>query len=355
MTHSEKFQQLTVIYPEIFIDEISFSQKLGNKRPTTVNNWMKGTSPNTTGRAKICQIFGLKADIWIESFNSIKSFKRRVESGEFKIIVKDKKVYHKIENIIFKKETIMNEEENPSSMFEKAKRLKNEQKIDEALDMLREIEENPSSYKYTYHNQIEHLKAILLSHESIQEWDRAIDILKRLYSGSKYHLEEPEIITLIASNYKRKALREEGIDRDLLVNALTLYKEAYNLKENQAKYYDAINYAYLYTIIDAIEKEYANPKEIEELYEELKKVWRVDDQNWWEVSSEAEFLMLLGQVDLAISKINDYLDFNLEYLTPFEIETTMRQIKLYIEFSDNNRAKIFYNHLEESWKSLSSL
>jgi len=68
-----------------------------------------------------------------------------------------------------------------------------------------------------------------------------------------------------------------------LVASATLYKEAYNLKKRNEKYYDAINLAYLYNIIDAIEVEYANTQDIEELYSELSKIWKVDDSKWWEV------------------------------------------------------------------------
>ena len=71
------------------------------------------------------------------------------------------------------------------------------------------------------------------------------------------------------------------------------------------KYYDAINLAYLYNITDSIETEYANEKEeITEIYQKLSKIWRIDDNSWWEISSDAEFLMLLGQYKLPHSISN---------------------------------------------------
>lgn len=380
MTHAEKFIQLTLILPNIYIDRENFAKRLNHKRPTSVDNWLSANNPNSTNRAKIAEIFGLKADIWIEKFSSNQEFKRRVESGEFNIITKEMTIQSKIENIIIDSSTDITKEErnmlqknnleedidlnsklegkSAPFIFEFAKKLKSENRAKEALEVLEILEKEPSSFKYSYYNQIEHLKAILLSHESIQEWQKAIDILKRLYSSAKYHLEEPEIITLIASNYKRKALHsqngeflaKESVDLDLISQSLALYKEAYNLKDSQAKYYDAINYAYLYRIATAIEEDLENSVEISNLYNDLSKVWRVDTHNWWEMSSKAEFLMLLGKVDEAIFDIENFLE--MEKIEKFELNATLRQLKLYIHFTADKDAIKFYESLKIAYDNI---
>jgi len=60
---------------------------------------------------------------------------------------------------------------------------------------------------------------------------------------------------------------------EFITSALCLYEDAYNLKSDNSKYYDAINMAYLYKIVDAIEVEYANRVDIETLYRDLNRVW----------------------------------------------------------------------------------
>ncbi len=361
MTNSEKFQELTLIYPNIFVDADHFANRLGNKRATSVYNWLNSSNPNGKNRAKIAEIFNLKVDIWMEEFFSKKSFHTRIKSGEFNVISKvdrskeniDRYIYHNKEEEKVEMLDSCNDMENPLSLFECAKRLKSEDRAKEALELIKKIEDGNWDYKYNNHNKIEHLKAILLSHKTIEDWDGALDILKTLYSSSKYHLEKPEIVTLIASNYKRKALssrRLEEIDIDLLVQAYSIYKEAYKLKDSQERYYDAINFAYIHNIIDVIEPKYADKREIDELYRELKSVWRIDKSSWWEVSSDCEFLMLLGNVNLAISNINYFFDFNT--VTRFDIETTIRQLKLYIDFTKDKSAIMLYDHLKESMNYL---
>jgi len=370
MTYTERFIQITEVYPTIFINEKEFSSKLGYQSSSTVNSWMNGTTKNiqAKNRSKICEIFGLQPNIW----------KRDVVTGAFvtknikdlEIITKEV-LYEKLDSILLyknSKEQGMLEDkcidkESPESLFLEAVTLKKENKIEEGLKLLEDIYQHPSNYKYTHYNEIEHFKAILLSHDTIKEWDEAINILKRLYSSAKYHLVEPEIITLIASNYKRKALYREDntflekdkVDMDLIVNAITVYKEAYNIKDSQAKYYDAINFAYLHNIVDAIEVEYADPITITQLYTDLttgKEKWRLDDENWWEVISNAEFLMLLGRVDEANQKINYFFDFNLDKVTQFDINVILRQLELYIHFTRDENAIAFRKNLSESWNAL---
>lgn len=236
-------------------------------------------------------------------------------------------------------------------MFTLAKRLTSKNQVKEALKIFEWIESQDDSFKYTHKNKLQHQKAILLSHDTIKDWDGAIDILRSLYHASHYHLEEPEILTLLASNHKRKALdsakSRDEVDMNLLTSALCLYEDSYNLKPDNKKYYDAINLAYLYNIVDAIEMEHADKSEIEMLYQNLLKVWNINTSNWWEVCSNAEFLMLLGQVDLAIEKIDEFLTTSQDtVINPFPL---FRQLRLYIRFTDDEGAKRFLGELMKRW------
>jgi transcriptional regulator with XRE-family HTH domain len=380
MNHSLRFEQITLEYPKVFINQKDFSKRLGYSSSSTVNNWLNGKSTkiNAKNRAKICAIFGLSDAIWTDDFNTKRYFRSCIKN--YKLITEKKNnnidslifdplvnmtaqeqkiLEEKLDEKILSIETITNK--TPSFLFAFAKKLKRDNKITKSLEVIDILQNSSSSYKYTHYNQIEHFKAILLSHNKIKKYDQAIDILKRLYSSAKYHLEEPEIITLIASNYKRKSLGDiydrdliskDKVDLDLLVASATLYKEAYNLKKRNEKYYDAINLAYLYNIIDAIEVEYANTQDIEELYSELSKIWKVDNSKWWEVISNAEFLMLLGKTDIAILKVNEFLEFE-EITSTFDMTTTLRQLKLYIHFTQDRNAIKFYDYLKTSWEILS--
>ena len=375
MTYTERFIQITEVYPEIFISEKEFSKKLGYSSSSTVNNWMNGStkSINSKNRSNICEIFGLSADVWKRDNATERFVTYNIRDLE---IITEELSDTKIKDLIFNELSDISKEKNmlgkesmdkdsPEYLFEYAKALKEDKKIEEALKTLEHIYEHPSNYKYTHHNELEHFKAILLSHDHIKDWDGAIDILKRLYSSTHYHLENKEIITLIASNYKRKALYDkennlltkDKVDMDLIVNSITLYKEAYNIKDSQAKYYDAINFAYLHNITDAIEVEYADPITITKLYEDLttgKERWRIDDENWWEITSNAEFLMLLGRVTEANRNINDFLDFHFDKVSEFDIDATLRQLDLYIHFTEDHNAIKFRNNLTESWKALTN-
>ena len=375
MTYAERFIQITEIYPEIFISEKEFSKKLGYSSSSTVNNWMNGStkSINSKNRSNICEIFGLSADVWKRDEATERFVTHNIKDLE--IITKELSD-SKIKGVIFtfisettKEDSMLEKEKmdknSPEYLFENAKKLKKNKKIVKSLEVLELIYEHPSNYKYTHYNELEHFKAVLLSHDHIKNWDGAINILKRLYSSAKYHQEEPEIITLIASNYKRKALYNEDnfllsndkVNMDLIVNAITLYKEAYNIKDSQAKYYDAINFAYLHNITDAIEVEYADPIIITKLYEDLttgKEKWRLDDENWWEVTSNAEFLMLLGRVTEANRNINDFLDFHFDKVTEFDIDATLRQLDLYIHFTKDPNAIEFRKNLNENWRALTN-
>jgi len=425
ISDSVKFKIISQAYHDKFVNATHFSKLIGVGR-STVYNWLKssykietlgrdeiimqeGASINTKSKIKICNIFGLLDKIWSDRFYSSSEFRDMLD--KYKKIENKKKVIRE-NNILtgvkkeiddnFKVNNLSKEEINllldnrlknktASFKFNFAKLLTNKNRVIEALKVLEWIESDNSSFKYIYENQIKHLKAILLSHSKIGDWDGAIDILRSLYHSASYHLVEPEIITLLASNYKRKALdgvnSKDEINLEFITSALCLYEDAYNLKPDNSKYYDAINMAYLYKIVDAIEVEYANRVDIETLYRDLNRVWKKGSDtmlgnsrrlkwsstskfltfrdynyqwnkfikkhlNWWETSTHAEFLILLGEVDIALSFIYDFVE-NYQ-IKPFEIDATIRQLNLYVKFTDDKNAKEFLDNLREIYDSIKS-
>jgi transcriptional regulator with XRE-family HTH domain len=382
LTDSEKFVIIMQKYSNEYSTQKSLAKEM-NISKQSISYWKKNNkkeySIHIRNRNKICSKFRLKDTIWIDSFYDGVNFSECLDEYkivEKKTVKKDNIIRDSILSIsqkvttqekqlldrVAKKRTISIVEHTIKDktmffLFELAKLLKGKNQIGDALKILDTIQNDSSSFKYIFQNQIQHLKAILLSHDTIQDWDGAIHILRMLYSASHYHLQEPEIITLTASNYKRKALYsindeekwrdKNSIDMSLLSSALILYREAFEAKENEIRYYDAINFAYLHNIIDSIQRGYIDSIEIKNLYTKLSKEWSIDESNWWEVSSNAEFLMLIGQVDLAISNINDFFD---NYpVNKFEIETTLRQLEMYISFTDDKNGKDFCGYLKESW------
>ncbi len=377
---SAKFQVIINVYQDIFENIESFSKRTKIGR-SSLYLWLKNEEINFNikSKTKICQFFELTDKVWSDLFYNKDEFEEVV--SDYKKVKKidlkkdiSKHIFVNLESIDAKDNRMRVEElnsqeieeilekrmeqESASFMFALAKRLKSENKIQEALMVISWIEEQESIFRYKYENQIRHLKAVLLSDEDIQDWDGAIHILRSLYYSQHYHLQEPEILTLLASNYKRKALQNaSSIDKTLLTSALCLYEESYELKPDENKYYDAINLAYLYNITDAIEVEYANKEEINELYRKLSLVWRIDRTNWWEVSTDAEFLMLLGKVEVAKSMIDAFMENHQAdpkgyELDEFSIKTLSRQLRLYIDLTNDSNAMVFLEHVMANWRHI---
>jgi hypothetical protein len=354
LSDTKKFTVMVKYFPSLFESEKIFATKIFVSH-SSVNHWinLKTKKIKATAKSEICNIFGLVYSVWEDSFACEENFEKELLS--YKKVQKKRNL---IERYIMKPI----ENQQPLFLFEQAKEYKEQKRIKEALGLIEQIERDGSSFKYKHHNEIAHLKAILLSDEVIQDWDGAIHILRNLYFSANYHLEEPEIVTLIASNYKRKALyhpktkiyREiEDVDMDLIASALILYHEAYEEKDSQAKYYDALNYAYLYNISESIESKEISHERIKTLYDGFSKQWRVDECNWWEVISQAEFSMLLGDTNRAISSTDYFLETHA--VTPSQIGATLRQLELYIHFTQDENAIQFYQYLKESWSHIKKI
>lgn len=339
--------------------------------PQTFSSWKqkKIDGIRITGRNKISQYFQLKMSIWTDLFYTLDDFSKRLntyrELKKYTYPLNEVTQEEEERLALFGKEKNIDlsdfllKKEGHSFMFKLAMLLKNNAQIEDALAVLEQIEESEHSFKYTYYNEIQHFKVDLLSHKSIYDWDKAIHILKVLESSGHYHEQEPEIITLLASNYKRKALSKtddkskwrnrKDIDMDLLSLAIIKYREASDLRKKE-KYYDAINFAYLHSIANSIQMQYKNPKEIQNIYKEILKGWRIDRSNWWEVATNSEFLMLTGRVELAKKLIESFL--NSYVIKKFEIESTLRQLEMYVHFTDSEDGKSFYAYISECWENL---
>jgi len=383
LSDSEKFVIILQKYADEYHTQKELSEKMGIPKQS-ISDWKNNSrSIRIKNRNSISKTFRLKDMIWIDRFDDAVNFEEKLDSYriEPKQSINQSSIFI-ANNIIFPSKTISLKEQNilkrisqkkeislddinfiemsSASLYEVAKLLKSKNQIIEAVEVLREINEKRGSFKYTHHHQIKHLQAILYSHETLQQWDNSIDILRLLYVEN-YHIQEPEIITLLASNYKRKALYSSSsqqwltpneVDKELLSSALLLYREAYEAKKEHIRYYDAINFAYLYNIANAIEIEQSSVMELKKLYSELKQEWSVDKSNWWEVSSDAEFLMLIGEVALAKHNITIFLE---DYVVDsFNIETTLRQLKLYLHFTQESNTQEFHDYLYESWSVINS-
>ena len=383
LSDSEKFTIILQKYCQEYTNQKDLAQEMGIPQQS-ISDWKKHSrSIRIKNRNAISKKFRLTDMVWLDTFDDAVNFEEQLEN--YKIIenLSKEKIVERVEsivsaNIIEPINEMTKEEEKLLELISKEKRielsnynlnemtsvslfklameLKKRNQIKESLETLKVIETNDGSFKYTFHHQIQHLKAILLSHDTFKNWNQSIDILRLLYVAH-YHIEEPEIITLLASNYKRKALcrcndtqkwqEREEIDMDLLSSATILYREAYEAKPEASKYYDAINFAYLYKISNSLEDKASTNVELKELYQELMSQWKVEKSDWWEVSSQAEFLMLLGDVDLAILKITEFLEEH--SVEKFNIETTLRQLELYLYYTNDTHAQTFYDYLYESW------
>lgn len=341
-----------------------------NNGTKAVHNWQntkksikRGRIQQESIRRKISDIFDLNYDVWMKSCNSVQDFEKIVDQykkptknndplddlviGDIDRmpVAEEDELYFLLQSLPIEVPGDI-ESFSPEFLFKLVEYLKINSQIDDALYVIDILLKSREPFKYKYKNTIMHHKAIFLSHDSIKNWDDAIDILLDLYSASRYHFHEPEIVTLLASNYKRKALyntqgdfnKPEDVNLDLLAKSLSLYYEAYELKENQEKYYDAVNIAYLTLILHNLEEETEDKKsfseikqEVSQLHHDLQKVWQIDENDWWQIASSIEFYLLQG----------NSLGVELEYdkapqPEPFEADATLRQLMLYMHFCPND-------------------
>ena len=59
-----------------------------------------------------------------------------------------------------------------------------------------------------------------------------------------------------------------------------------------------------------------------------------------------------GRIDIALSKVYDYLEFEYENNMQFNVDTTLRQLEMYIHFSADANAVEFYDKVKEALEAL---
>ena len=346
-----------------------------------ISNWLswKIDRINQTSRDTLNDVFNIAPWIWTETFhNGMREMIKRMPefidinpkediddlvyidelSGELhedeQKIIDDYKGKEKIDI-----NSINLSKYSPIFLHRLAKKLKSKQQIKDALKVIKHIFLLDSNYKYAYYSELELLEAVCYSHDSIKDWGKAINILRRLY-GIGYHHKNLEVATLLASNYKRKALtnkqkewcKTDEIDEKLLSYALNIYKKTMKMRKKSEKYYDAINLYYLIKIFTKINKDY-NDASTKETLEELDTIYhqtKFDITNWWETASKAEFLILQGLANEAIATFNYHME--LDKNEAFNMDTTIRQLALYVHFTDDSKAIKVLNYLNEVKKDI---
>lgn len=175
------------------------------------------------------------------------------------------------------------------------------------------------------------LKAKILSNKNQDK--EAILILKEIISENKSNV-EPEIYNLLAASIKRDSLNEFNLynDEQLLIEKLneakTIYYSVYNLTKD---YYPAINYIYLNFMLAHI-----NNQNLEIIIDEAKNIWSKSNHkinDWWSFISNVEYLTLIEQYKDAKHQLNmHFSELNKEYITDFNISSTLRQLNLYYKY-----------------------
>ena len=352
------FERFVCIYKKYINNELKKGEVVNYLRENfqvpraTASLWQKHNHiPDDTVRYKISEEFSLNIDIWEDNtWEDMVNFELHVP--DYRLIIRNEGKREELDGIVYEKDLDRYPKDHPQQIYEKAKRYKKQEKIEEALRLIEILLDHKSQYVYMRYNEILLLKAILLSHNKKKAFDEALGILHLLYSAMEYHLKDPEVLTLLGSNYKRKALydeqgcirKSETIPKKYLVKSLQNYEQALSIRTEE-RYYDAINIAYLRKILFVTTK-----KEIEDLV--LKEPnWIPDENNWWEMVTRAEFFMLSGDLANAKLYINIYLERN--SVLPHDIGATLRQIKLYLNaIPDDKIAKSFYSYLEKSREAI---
>lgn len=367
-------------YNQLFSDYTKEFDKQGISL-RTVQKWRSwNADKNLKGPSKdiLNSVFDLAPWIWTEDFSSMIEMTKRMP--EFIDVNPrediDSFVYldENIDELTIQERELINNlskmdtidltsielnKHSPSFLHQLALKLKSKKQMREVLSVIEHIFASTSNYKYAHYNELELLQAVCYSHDSIKDWDSAIEILRKLY-GIGYHHTNLEVSTLLASNYKRKALTDkngnwcniEDIDKKLLSYSLTLYQKTMKMRKKIEKYYDAINIFYLIKIFMKIDADYTK-ESVKEIIEEIEHVYHQSSFNinkWWEISTKAEFLMLKGEVEEAIAEFNAHLE--LEKNEAFNIDTTIRQIDMYVHFTNDAKAKKVLDYLNDVKKDI---
>jgi hypothetical protein len=367
ISDTQKFNVIYTKYNDKYINQKTLAKDMAVST-STVSHWRKKDAKISDNyRIEIGKFFRLNSMIWKDSFKSEEDFEEKLDSYSIDKYINDSDC--DCDDLNLEEEKLLDalelqdviafqnyiDDKSNIFLYSLSALLEKRGKVHEAIEVLMSVKKGLNDDNCF--NKVEHLKAKLYSHNDIKKWDKAISILVKL-KRKNYNLSEAEINTLYASNMKRKVLSDssksntwipkEKVDMSLLSNATLAYYEEYKNKlESPTQYYDAINYAYLHRITEHLEGEAIEEIDLKKMYGGLWSTYSLIHSDWWQVISDAEFLMLIGELELARLKLNDF--FENHKLTQSEIEPTFRQLELYIHFTDDNNAKHFYDNLKECW------
>lgn len=373
LSDTQKFKVIYTKYNDECGNQITLSRDTGITR-SSISSWMNTKRAiEVVNRKKIEKKFRLNNEVWKKVFYTEKDLEEdldyyRIDADKYEIV-------NACADLDFEDEVLIEElysqdkidfenyidNKSKSFLYNLAELLERRSKVHDAIEVLNILDKGRDTIDTNCLNKIEHLKAKLYSHENIEDWDKAIGILDKLKIKG-YDKLVAEINTLYASNMKRRTLSDfskskswkpkEDVDLFYLSVASTAYYDEYK-KKNPDQYYNAINHAYLVRIYEHLSRKKKEDINLKEIHKGLWHTYSLNTSNWWQVTSDAEFLMLLGETTLANSKINDFFEEN-HKLTQSEIEPTFRQLELYIHFTDDNNAKQFYDNLKECWSYYNS-
>ena len=384
----ERAEAIVKYYKNKYNGEVGDFATHCNIAKRTVEYWMgsgreKKKRISQKVQKKICSALNLKENIWDYPFHSIKhmvnildkfkeidiDFFPFIHSDDFQVTNEEEILLKELENgKTFILENISYESYSLEFLFKVANIILKNNDVKNALKVINYIQSTNSDFKYIFSKELNYTKALCFSHDVVKDWDSAIDILRQMYFDQSFR-NNIEILTLLASNYKRKALSNKKdnnqwcslreIDEELLIEAMKFYTDIYNsrkLNNDKNRYYDAINLYYLVKIAQALDMLYKLDEDENATYmdiiQEARSELRPDSSNWWESITEVEFFMLNRNTQEAISQI--YVIFDTIDVKPFEIDATIRQIEMYVHFVDDKGAKEVLLILQDARKSISS-
>ena len=305
-------------------------------------------------RSKISEWFGYTKEVWNEiDANSVNDIIEKLKFYKLKDIclsIDDLFKYNEEIDCEFEYISFNNEPKDSLDYYQNVLFYRKNNQYKKALETLDMILESDDMYVYKCYKKFLHQKAILLSTNEIRKFKEALKILKHLHYSMDYAQKEPEIITLMASNYKRLALMDidgnykQKLNEQDLENidlAIEFYKISYKYREELNKkdrFYDLLNILYLIKILTYLQYEDFNKEDFLSKYGKINlKDYTVDSQNWWEVIGLIEYNILLCEttkekIEFELSK---FFDENRNNMNSDFIKITLRQIRMYLSIVKN--------------------
>ncbi|NOR56595.1 MAG: hypothetical protein GQ531_10380 [Sulfurovum sp.] len=194
---------------------------------------------------------------------------------------------------------------------------------------------------------------IILQHKSkiysnLSNDNKAIEILKYLLSiqesnPNKFTINSySETLNLLAASLKRYSfeivtnLNEDDGRKELLIKNLSEAKKIYEkalIHSFDDKYYSAINISYIVLILGNL-----NENDIDKTFDTLDSIWEnieINVTNYWSWITDIEKNIIFKNYERAKDKIKKPVGFiDLKYMQKFHVMATIRQLKLYRNFSD---------------------